>query len=225
MASSPATYPFLSRINDEATRSALRLAADRISRLEAQLAQLSATVLKTGSPVNAYGQRISNVGDPQSPSDAVNVSAMQRYVAQATRQAVPAPSVPPGIPGNPNTIPSDAQPLYDGSSIVAAVFAANPGLVATSCQTAGGTWDLMDAIVDALRLVDTRFAYNGKRGNVGDPSGDAITYDYGAVPGGEGTTSVYIIDVIAGHCGANPQPAWNDVTVFGPGVWISRGRF
>jgi hypothetical protein len=36
---------------------------------------------------------------------------------------------------------------------------------------------------------------------------------------------VYIIDVIAGHCGATPAPAFQDVTVFAPGVWISRGRF
>ena len=46
-----------------------------------------------------------------------------------------------------------------------------------------------------------------------------------AVAGGEGSTNVYIVDVIAGHCGPNPSAAFQDVTVFAPGVWTGRGRF
>ena len=41
---------------------------------------------------------------------------------------------------------------------------------------------------------------------------------------------MYILDIIGGHCGPAPQPAWNDVTqatLDGGtiGVWTGRGRF
>lgn len=214
-----AQYAGLSRVTDEPSRTALKILMDRMARLEHQVSEAAA--------LNALGKQIVNVADPRAGTDAVNLRYLQQAL-QANRgiQAVPTVTPPAGIPGEVNTIPSDALPLYDGSAIVQAVFAAFPGYVATSCQTGpGGTWDLMDAIVDALRAADTRFAYNGKRGNTSDPSHDAISYDYAAVPGGEGSSTVYIVDVIAGHCGDNPQPAWNDVTVFAPGAWISRGRF
>ena len=70
----------------------------------------------------------------------------------------------------------------------------------------------MDAVVDTLRAnYDTRWGYNCKRGNCGDPSLDVIAYHYS---GGndEGNTDVYIIDIIGGHCGSSPVPVWNDVT-------------
>lgn len=221
-----AGYGQLGLIKDAATRQIVQALFDQIADLQGQLTTLQAAALQRGSPV-PVNARLLNVFDPEAVTDAVNVQYLRRYVqAQLARVPGLPPASTPGIPGTPNTIPSDALPLFDGSAIVAGVFAANPGLIPTSCQTApGGTWDLMDAIVDALRAADTRFAYNGKRGNVNDPSNDAISYDYGAVAGGEGATSVYIVDVIAGHCGANPGPAWNDVTVFAPGAWISRGRF
>lgn len=119
-------------------------------------------------------------------------------------------------------------PLPNYYGTVAAVFAANPGLVASSCQNAGGNWGLMDAIVDSLRASDSRFGYNCKRGNCGDPSQDAIAYYWG--PGGpsEGAIQVHVADVISGHCGPNPQPSWNDVSsnwCAGNAGWTSRGRF
>ena len=79
-----------------------------------------------------------------------------------------------------------------------------------------------------MRKCDTRWGYNGKRGNSGDPSHDAIAYHYSR-GGDEGSTDVYIIDVIVGHCGG-PGPAWIDVTEATRqggtiGRWTSRGRF
>jgi hypothetical protein len=216
----------LGAIADKAAQQTIKQLQDRVGELEALVKGLADTVLRTGSPVNAYGQRIYNLGTPQAAQDAVTLAFMKRYVQVLVNSSVVPPSAPvPGVPGDPNTLPSDALPLYDGSAIVAGVFAAHPDFVARSCQAQAGTWELMDAIVDALRAADTRFAYNGKRGNANDPSNDAISYDYGVVAGGEGSTKVYVVDVIAGHCGVNPQPGWNDVTVFAPGVWISRGRF
>jgi hypothetical protein len=66
-------------------------------------------------------------------------------------------------------------------------------------------------LVQALRQYDSRWGLNWKRGNVGDLSHDVVTYNFSADPD-EGTTNVYIIDVIVGHCGSNPQAAWIDQT-------------
>ncbi len=56
-----------------------------------------------------------------------------------------------------------------------------------------------------------------------------LTYNYGS-GADAGSTQVYIIDVIGGHCGSNPSPSWIDVTAVTVnsgtiGRWISRGRF
>jgi hypothetical protein len=87
----------------------------------------------------------------------------------------------------------------------------------------------MDRLVDRLRTFDTRWGYNGKRGNAGDPSHDVVDYNFGSGHD-EGTTDVYIIDVIGGHCGGNPVPAWVDQTEVTRsqgtvGRWTARGRF
>ena len=66
-------------------------------------------------------------------------------------------------------------------------------------------------LVQALRQHDTRWGLNWKRGNRGDMSQDVVTYNFSA-DADEGTTNVYIIDVIVGHCGCNPQAAWIDNT-------------
>lgn len=119
-------------------------------------------------------------------------------------------------------------PSY-GGSIVARVAAQRPDLLRRSCQDDGGTWEFLDLVVDTLRLEDTRFGYNCKRGNCGDPSKDIVAYHYGPGPD-EGNQDVYIIDTIGGHCGANPFAVWNDVTPITLqsgtiGRWTSRGRF
>ena len=113
--------------------------------------------------------------------------------------------------------------------IVFAAFAQRPDLVRRSCQSHGGTWEFMDYIVDQLRLEDTRFGYNCKRGNCADPSHDVIAYNRGPGPD-QGARDVWIIDVILGHCGDAPAPTWDDVTQItidsGAGRgWTSRGRF
>lgn len=55
--------------------------------------------------------------------------------------------------------------------------------------------------------VDIRFGLNGKRGNVNDPSMDALSFRNPMIPGG-----VEVIDVVAGAGGPQPRPAWIDVT-------------
>ena len=152
-----------------------------------------------------------------------------------------APAAPPGGGGVPVGVPkgpggrtpdptSGRLPLPGyGAGVVKAVANANPALLSNSCQDHGGSWAFMDAVVDTLRTYDTRWGYNGKRGDANNPSHDVVTYHHGPGPD-QGSTAVYIIDVIGGHCGPSPSPTWIDVTdaTYGAGTigrWISRGRF
>lgn len=128
-------------------------------------------------------------------------------------------------------------PLPNMLHVVQQVIDENPGILAPnrSCQDPahGGHpvtgWEFLDTVVDTLRLHDTRWGYNGKRGNVNDPSQDVVAYHWGAGPS-EGSTQVYIIDIMFQHCGSNPQPAWIDQTgetarQGSIGRWTGRGRF
>lgn len=138
-----------------------------------------------------------------------------------------------GVPGGVPKGPGGRGPANGGlpgmAHIVQAVAQANPGALQNSCQSHGGSWQFMDSVVDTLRTYDTRWGYNGKRGNTGDPSHDAIAYNWGS-GADEGSSQVYIIDIVAGHCGPSPGPSWNDVTdiTYSSGTigrWTSRGRF
>ena len=92
--------------------------------------------------------------------------------------------------------------------------------------TAAAGWEFMDRVIDALRLEDTRWGYNWKRGVVGDPSLDVIVYNYSAGPD-EGNPNVYGVDILLGHCGPSPSPAWINITGAGGSgaAWTSRGRW
>ena len=158
--------------------------------------------------------------------------------------AAPATTPPPAPPTTPGpTVPTPPQngqrtpnptsgrlplPGY-GASVVNDVAAQYPSALRNSCQEHGGTWEFMDRVVDRLRTFDSRWGYNWKRGNVGDPSLDVVDYNYGSQRD-EGTTDVYIIDVVGGHCGNSPSPNWLDQTDAtrsqgAVGRWTGRGRF
>ena len=134
---------------------------------------------------------------------------------------VVAPTSPSASGPNPNGFrtpdPPSGQrlPLPNMAGVVAQVAAANAADLRHSCQPEGGTWTFMDKLVDTLQAIDLRWGYNGKRGNSNDPSLDIVDYHYGAGPS-EGSTQVYIMDTIGGHCGSNPTPIWvnqTDITV------------
>ena len=99
--------------------------------------------------------------------------------------------------------------------VVRQVAARHPGALRRSCQEHGGSWEFMDRVVEELRKIDGRWGYNCKRGNCAHMSLDVINYYRGS--GGDTaaanrSTDVAIIDVIVGHCGPNPRPAWIDQT-------------
>jgi hypothetical protein len=195
-------------------------------------------------PVNGSGTTTMTMGDlPYKTTyfwrvKASDGSIESNYSNTLQFTTVDAPAAPPsgggGVPSGVPTgsggraAPGGALPSY-GAGVVQAVARANPGALQNSCQEHGGSWQFLDMVVDTLRTYDTRWGYNGKRGNANDPSLDVVTYNYGS-GADQGSTQVYIIDVIGGHCGSTPSPSWNDVTgatLQGGtiGRWISRGRF
>jgi len=124
---------------------------------------------------------------------------------------------------------TEALPLPDMWDMVQALADEHPEMLANSCQDTGGNWDFLDTLVERLREVDERWGYNWKRGVEGDPSRDVVDYHYGYGER-EGSTEVYPIDVIVGHCGGAPEPGWLDQTQATAdagtiGMWTSRGQF
>lgn len=182
------------------------------------------------------GRRIINAGNAVDPTDYATVLDVRKLIdtvlavrdAAAARKSAQAASVIGGAGsgsgggGGGIQAPNPLVALYDGLSIVEAYAVAQPAQLANSCQDTGGTWDFMDGVVAALRAADDRFGYNGKRGNVADPSKDAVSYYHGEYSlMNVGSNSVYVVDIISGHCGSSPGPAFQDVTIPGVlGAWL-----
>jgi hypothetical protein len=141
--------------------------------------------------------------------------------AEFVSPARPAPTVPTFTPGSPTACAAPMSAMGPGevrkprpnhSAVVRGIANAFPALLSRSCQEHGGTWEFMDRSVDALRAIDGRYGYNAKRGNMNDPSVDVASYFWGNHDGFQGSSQVYIFDIIGGHCGSNPFIVWNDVT-------------
>jgi hypothetical protein len=118
---------------------------------------------------------------------------------------------PPPGPRTPNPPPGQRLPLPNGASVINQLAAERRDLLLQSCHEHGGNNRFMFEAVRRLRAIDNRWGLNWKRGNRGDLSQDIVNYNYGS-DSDEDTTSVYIIDIIGGHCGPNPGPAWIDQT-------------
>ena len=116
----------------------------------------------------------------------------------------------PGWPsGPPQSVPPGPPP--DAYAIVEQTANELPELLAASCVDTGGNNEFLFEVVRRLRAQDDRWALNWKRGVIGDMSQDVVDYHWGEGPSEE-STDVYIIDIIVGHCGDDPQPGWIDVT-------------
>jgi len=75
-----------------------------------------------------------------------------------------------------------------------------------------GTWEFLDEVVNRLHAKDSRWSFNGKRGDPANPSADVIAYYYGPgsapSPGTINMFEVFLIDIMTFG-----QPIhWNDVT-------------
>jgi hypothetical protein len=113
--------------------------------------------------------------------------------------------VPDGWPTDP------PQAVPDGWEVVEQVALEHPDWLAASCVDTGGDNQFLFEVVRRLRMLDDRWGLNWKRGVVGDMSQDVVDYHWGEGASDQ-STEVFIIDMIGGHCGDDPQPAWIDVT-------------
>lgn len=160
-----------------------------------------------------------STGDPASSSDggsssddAASVTQTSGTIGSADSSGSSSSGSDPtgGIPDDPPQAVPPAPPP-DGSAIVNQVAAEHPELLAASCVDTGGNNEFLFEVARRLRESDDRWGLNWKRGVVGDLSQDVVDYHYGEGVS-EGSTDVYIIDIIGGHCGDAPQAAWIDVT-------------
>lgn len=74
-------YEGLNRIADEATRAAVKRLFDRVNALETKVTALEAAALQnTANPMDAGGQRLSNLAAPTADSDAVTKSYLREVL-------------------------------------------------------------------------------------------------------------------------------------------------
>lgn len=74
-------YQGLGRIQDPATQAVCKALFDQTGALLRRIAELETSALRSGSPYEAGGNRISALGSPQALQDAVNVEYLRQYVA------------------------------------------------------------------------------------------------------------------------------------------------
>lgn len=116
----------------------------------------------------------------------------------------------PGWPSNPPQATPPAPPP-DAYAVVEQTANEHPDLLLGSCVDTGGNNEFLYEVVRRLREQDDRWGLNWKRGVIGDMSQDVVDYHWGEGVSEE-STDVYIIDIIVGHCGDDPQAGWIDVT-------------
>lgn len=126
---------FLSKLRDADMRIGLRGLVDRLVAVEGKVSTLDSTVLKTGSPVDAYDQRIKNVADPQRNTDAVTLGYLRKYVnATILAQNPPATVTTDAGPG-----PSGGSPPPTGT------FTASPSSLSAGGGNVTFNWTTQNA--------------------------------------------------------------------------------
>lgn len=177
--------------------------------------------------IDVIGRHCAAPGDPPAVPGWLDDTAGGGAWTIAPLGGMPLPDVDAGMPmpdtGGGTTAPL---PLPNMFSVVEALAAERPDLLAASCVDAGGNNEFLFELVRRLRRIDPRFGLNWKRARIGDMSQDVVDY-YWATPGPiDDGFDTYVVDVIGGHCGPDPRPAWIDVTDFGStgARWTLAGR-
>lgn len=104
---------------------------------------------------------------------------------------------PAGTPGA-STPPGAVIPLPAyGEGVARAVAAANPTLLANSCegQTGASAWAFLDLVIRTLQAQDARWGYLCKDGNCTRVAADIVAYRASS-----GHIGIWIVDVIGNHC-------------------------
>ena len=142
--------------------------------------------------------------------------------AAPTTPTVPAPTHPTtnGY-RTPDPAPGAQLPFPTYGGAVAAGVSTSG--VASSCTTS----TYLDALVDALRLRDTRWGYVCSNGNCATVSRDAVGYHATAGAEASGVTGLYVVDVIQNLC-SSPVAQWlplSTATLDPTAAWTGKGRF
>jgi hypothetical protein len=122
-------------------------------------------------------------------------------------EPTPTPAPPAGGGGS-TTSPPLPLPSY-GETVTRDVAAANPGLLANSCQETTGdrAWAFLDLVIRTLvsQAQDARWGYLCKDANCLAMARDIVAYRAST-----GDTGIWIVDVIGNHC---PGPTDGPATV------------
>ena len=181
---------------------------------------INSTTLTATTPSAPGAATVDVVVSNQHVSPALTVTLPGGFTYTATAPPPPPPSNPP--------------PLPDVQARIQQLTAARPDLFARQCEAGvkyvNSPWQ--DYIIDNLRATDPRWGYNGKptrtaADNGGRPvvaAGDELAYFYGT-GNPQGSTDVYLVDILLGHCGPSPQLTWRVFTGEEPGFWTGAGRF
>ncbi|MBM3806755.1 MAG: hypothetical protein FJW22_01020 [Acidimicrobiia bacterium] len=190
----------------------------------------SGVVRWTVTPALTAGRRYvwrlrAELGDAFGPWS--NVMAFT--TAGATQPTVPTPGPTSAGPRTPDPAPGTRLPLPNMFPTLQR-FADASQSCPRGLKYVNNPWQ--DRVIDAFRLVDTRWGYNGKpnRGaadNGGVPviaAGDEAAYNYGSGPD-QGSLNVHLVDMLVGHCGTAPTIGWRVFTGEEPAFWTGAGRF
>jgi hypothetical protein len=104
----------------------------------------------------------------------------------------------PRGPEGPEPLPGAVIPLPGyGEGVVREIAAANPTLLANSCegQTGASAWAFLDLVIRTLQARDARWGYLCK-----DASCSRVAADIVAYRASTGNTGIWIVDMIGNHC-------------------------
>jgi hypothetical protein len=156
-----------------------------------------------------------------------NVMAFTTAGATATPLAPTGPTSSGPRPADPP--PGVRLPLPDMRGVLAQ-FADARDSCPRGIKYVNNPWQ--DRVMDAFRLIDSRWGYNGKPtksanvDNNGVPvtaAGDEVAYHYSGGPD-QGSPDVHLVDILESHCGT-PRLTWRVFTGEEPGFWTGAGRF
>jgi len=158
-----------------------------------------ALVLATLLSVVACEQNF-NLASPSPPSISVTSSNTNtNQQSQTDKTGSDTTPTAPTAPTDP-TLPGAVIPLPTyGETVVRQLAAANPSLLANSCQETFGevAWRFLDLVIATLQLQDQRWGYLCK-----DDACSKIARDIVAYRASAGVTGIWIVDVIGNHCPA-----------------------
>lgn len=134
-----------------------------------------------------------------------------------TPTPTPSPTPQPAGPRTPDPAPGTFLPLPPYGIQVLNAVTVDPAIHCLDFQ-------FIDAVVDALRLRDSRWGYLCRGVGCTTGSFDKIAYHATAGPEIAGALGVWVVDIIGSAC-ESPTRQWSVDGFDAAGSWTGRGRF